>query len=75
MIEWQPIETAPKDRRILGYGVLGFDSVPSIGTVVWNGTYLGWNLDPSEATEYSPEHCELTYWMPLPEPPTQQETK
>ena len=67
--KWQPIETAPKDgTRILAYGKLGFEPAPGIGTVTWN--WPGhWECSPSEATEYSAETCELTHWMPFPEPP------
>ena len=66
--EWQPIETAPKDgTRILAYGVLGFESQPSIGTVKWDGRK--WICDPNEASEYEPEPCALTHWMPFPPAP------
>lgn len=70
MSEWQPIETAPKDgTRILGYGMVAFETKPSMATVRWADTYDEWNCDPNECSEYSPEKCELTHWMPLPEPP------
>jgi len=69
MSEWQPIETAPKDgTRILAFGQLGLESVVGIGTVKWEWPDE-WHCDPSEASEYSPESCKLTHWMPLPEPP------
>jgi hypothetical protein len=68
-VSWQLIETAPKDRRILAYGLLGLESVPGIGTIIWNSTYSVWNCDPTEASEYSPENCKVTHWMPLPDPP------
>jgi hypothetical protein len=69
-MNWQPIETAPKDgTRILAYGVLGLESHKSIGTVKWNDTCSLWQCDPSEASEYHPEACDLTHWMPLPEAP------
>ena len=64
-----PIETAPKDRRILGYGKIGFESLPGWGTVIWDDHYKEWNADPCEATEYSPEACELTHWAELPDVP------
>lgn len=69
-MEWEPIETAPKDgTRVLAYGRIGLESSPSIGTVKFNTTYKIWNCDPCEASEYDPEACELTHWMPLPDPP------
>lgn len=68
--EWQSIESAPKDgRRIVAYGIVAFESEPSVATVAWNSTYGVWYADPNEATEYSPEECKLTHWMPLPGPP------
>jgi hypothetical protein len=69
MTNWQPIATAPLDgTRILAYGVIGLESKPGIGTVSygWPGE---WRCEPTEATEYSPEPCTVTHWMPLPEPP------
>jgi hypothetical protein len=72
---WQPIETAPKDgTRILAYGVLGLETGPSVGCVQWSKKWSGseshWVVSPNEASEYYPESCELTHWMPLPAPPT-----
>lgn len=69
MSEWQSIETAPKDgTRILAYGVIGLEQNAGISTVKWD--WPGeWHADPCEASEYSPEKCSLTHWMPLPEPP------
>jgi hypothetical protein len=66
---WMPIETAPKYCRILGYGLVGFDSDPGAATVRWNAFRKEWNCDPNEATEYDYEICKLTHWMPLPDPP------
>jgi hypothetical protein len=60
------IETAPKDRRILGFGRCGFESEEGWATVRWCKTYSVWWVDPNEATEYDPESCELTHWLPLP---------
>lgn len=63
------IETAPKDRRILAYGLIGLESDLGWGTVKWCATYSVWHADPTEATEYGPWNCELTHWAELPEPP------
>lgn len=69
MTEWQSIETAPKDRRILAFGQLGFENEPGIGTVLWNDVRQCFHCDPNEATEYDYEACRLTHWMPLPAAP------
>lgn len=69
---WLPIATAPKDgTRILAYGLLGFESVPGVGTVRWDGDR--WVLDPNEPTEYLPVSCDITHWMRLPPPPKEAE--
>ena len=69
-MEWKSIETAPKDgTRVLAYGKLGFESDLGIGTVEWDATWEVWECSPNEATEYMPEKCELTHWMPLPPAP------
>ncbi len=66
---WQPIETAPKDgTRILGYGLLGFEQKPGIGTVSYADKQF--SCEPNEATEYDMEACNLTHWQPLPTAPT-----
>jgi hypothetical protein len=69
MGDWQLIETAPKDRRILAYGKVALEIEFGSATVKWNSTYSVWHCDPNEASEYDPESCKLTHWMPLPEPP------
>lgn len=55
MTEWQPIDTAPKDKPILGSGN-GY-----VYEMEWSDVE-GWN-DPAER-QMRPE-----FWMPLPEPP------
>ncbi len=64
-----PIATAPKDRRILGYGMVAWDTEPGWATVKWYEHHGVWQCDPSEASEYSPEACILTFWTDLPGPP------
>ena len=64
-MDWQPIETAPKDgRRILAYSkeygvqVTGWwyrNDNPAIG---------GWWIAFSDG-----DYTDLTHWQPLPEPP------
>jgi hypothetical protein len=65
--EWQPIETAPKD----GTYFLGFDKFKTIGVfhyIEWciEGKKY-WNYEDREEWSYI-----LTHWMPLPEPPEDQ---
>lgn len=69
-MNWQPIETAPKDgTRVLGYGMMPYEKEPGIGTIAWDLDYKQWQCEPTEASEYLPEKCDVTHWMPLPEPP------
>jgi hypothetical protein len=70
-MDWQPIETAPKDGRpILAYvsGTLSFGGTyETMTTVKWMGD--GWSLCAPGAHAISDE-WDFTHWMPLPEPPT-----
>lgn len=73
-MEWQPIETAPKDgtRILVVSGEKGFYTAPGdIGVAHWekqafpNGVHewvAVWCCD--QVTTFKPTH-----WMPLPEPP------
>lgn len=70
MSEWRTIESAPRDgTRILAFGELGLEADRGVGTVAWCSTYSVWQCSPNEASEYDPEPCKITHWMPLPEPP------
>lgn len=68
MSEWQPIETAPKDGRV----VL---ALPVYGA--HTGTFLHWDAwsddmsgDHQEENIYSGWRiADATHWMPLPTPP------
>lgn len=64
MSEWQPIETAPKDRAVLAWSI---DFFASVIEIVWweedNSDGPGWALGDSGF------RCTPTHWMPLPEPP------
>lgn len=79
--QWQPIETAPKDRtKILAYGLQGWNDdyesyhneiVPQV--VSW---YCSDNEDPEEEGKWVVDTCSYyvetlnpTHWMPLPELP------
>ena len=68
--DWRPVSSAPKDgTRILGFGMLAWETAVGAATVRWDTFNHHWICDPNEASEYSPEECSLTHWMPLPEPP------
>jgi hypothetical protein len=68
---WQPIETAPKDVKILicggtwgcEYSPLEFSGWPfkEVALAIYNPEYSEWADD-----EYN---YQPTHWMPLPEPP------
>jgi len=62
-MEWQPIETAPKNETILiAYGV------DEVGTGLhWLGNE--WDCDQEEGVVVP------THWMPLPQPPQHGETE
>ena len=70
-MEWQPIETAPKDETtILVYGcwegeLHGRDDEPD----VWKASYFygTWSIEGGEY--YSQRVINPTHWMPLPLPP------
>lgn len=62
-MNWQPIETAPKDGTnilVFGYG--------DMTVVHWNIYGLYWNLSESGAYAENGE-WQPTHWMPLPPPP------
>ena len=66
-MEWQTIDTAPKD----GTGFLYFQKLPFgqkwIGSGIWHDgkfIHVQWNGDECDWTTISPTH-----WMPLPDPP------
>jgi len=70
-MDWQPIETAPKD----GPPILIYDSgdswsgiiepEPVIYVCVWEGWNKCWvEADGEQYSVFKPTH-----WMPLPEPP------
>lgn len=65
-MEWQPIETAPKDRRVLLWGRYwnGVDKFqhPLIG--IWDPNVGRWIIPGEFRFGVHP-----SYWMPLPPPP------
>jgi hypothetical protein len=78
MSEWQPIETAPRERgtSILAY-VLGDDHHPMIFVAHWmnpkimfSSIYTGaGHPDDWEWVSGMSRIKQPTHWMPLPEPP------
>jgi hypothetical protein len=60
-MEWQPIETAPKDGRLI---LAAHDETYQGGVVVisWRHEYNAW-------ADYDCDFWKPSHWMPLPEPP------
>lgn len=74
---WQPIESAPKDREILGW--FPYHASPTVGGSVW---VMRWNEDQYAKTprpyfeasgwvwgKNDQRAKQPTYWMPCPEGP------
>ena len=65
-MQWQPIETAPKD----GTWILIFRSTPhtnmelGCALVYWDDHFTCWHDG-----EYHSDHYDPSHWVPLPEPP------
>jgi hypothetical protein len=75
MSEWQPISTAPRVTRVL-VGTLGETIVDiAIQYHKGEGKWI-WITDDKESVEsgYFNEG-EPTHWMPLPEPPREEESR
>ena len=64
--EWQPIETAPKNRGVL-IAMVNDD----VRLIAWGKTshvpLYGWCLADQGVEDFN--LCEPTHWMPLPDPP------
>lgn len=60
-MEWQPIETAPKDGTV----ILAYVSGGHHALVAWNDDWEDWLHLPWH--ESMP--AVITHWMPLPAPP------
>jgi hypothetical protein len=71
-MEWQPIETAPKDGSLILCGNKMEIAIASWSTSAWvskkqdDGSYGAWLVFDarSDSETISPSH-----WMPLPDPP------
>ena len=57
--EWQPIETAPKDRRI----IIGYPGEEP-NAAIWTGT--AWSEAAFLGVVFDPQPI---FWQPMPEPP------
>ena len=80
-MEWQPIETAPKDGtpilafrpKELSKGFSGLTvNLRFVGEVIWEELDLYSDLRGWPSGWYTYEDrlmCNITHWMPLPEPP------
>lgn len=75
MSDWQPIETAPRDRtRVLLYGPYQWEDYQSdqrVGVVVGyfdaeDEVYGGSDRWVLESTNPYTDYCQPTHWMPLP---------
>ena len=65
-MEWQPIETAPKDgTTILIYSAV---PLPFVTDVQWHNGYFCL-FDPYADEHNQPIVVGITHWMPLPPPP------
>jgi len=76
-MDWQPIETAPKDgTEILGYGPWagecgGVHAGAEVCTIQWkNGhtDYRGYEWEVTHSDMYGVWQAP-THWMPMPSPP------
>lgn len=72
-MEWQPIETAPKDGTPVLLYFNGWDrptARPTVYVGTWTTDFDGdgeWYIDWGDLTQY---HIgPMTHWMPLPPPP------
>lgn len=70
MVEWRPIETAPRDgSRFLAYGG-GLDD--QVETCSWSEVTCCWNLETFTADDSDDEpegYCRPTHWLPFPPAP------
>ena len=65
-MEWQPIETAPKDGTRILIGV--WDLGPDVTSARWNGAFWDMSIQDEEFCGES-DFAGPTHWMPLPDPP------
>lgn len=67
-MDWQPIETAPRDgTRVLLYCAGG--DIAAAEYVVASDGFAGWEVSHTETSAIYLA-VRATHWMPLPPPPT-----
>ena len=64
--EWQPIETAPKDGRLVLIRTAAGDEWAGTFTAHWSRHSNGWFYSDHRT------HPRPTHWMPLPPAPSRQ---
>lgn len=64
-MNWQPIETAPRDRAILGFWPTSSGDVNPNCYGITHFADFRWVSEEDDQTPFS----DPTYWMELPEPP------
>lgn len=62
-MEWRPIETAPKDGRLILACNKSADEISGIYCAYWSDSWNYWMYATDKAC------VNVCYWMPLPEPP------
>jgi hypothetical protein len=71
MVDWMPIEGAPKDGTIIIISNGQWVDTGWWSTSVWIGgsSNAGWVTD--DEREFGIVHKDVTHWQPLPSPPDQ----
>lgn len=67
MIEWQPIETAPKDGTDIL--VMTGETMHVVRWINIHGDFDYWAVDDNKHGPFTLRGKAPTNWMPLPEPP------
>ena len=61
--DWQPIETAPKDRTVI---ILAFPDGTTMGGCRWSRTFNSWKLHDSKLPIYFRSRSLPVAWLPMP---------
>ncbi len=81
MTDWQPIETAPKDGTVILIFRDGVHYIREGSRTVHPARWMG-ELDPAYpwqvlcadyGADYLPAARSITHWMPMPEPPKEED--